>query len=288
MKRLLLTGASGFLGNNMMSELIKSYEVETLGRSVSNDVICDLLNQEPSFRKCYDVVLHAAGLAHFIPKTKDEVQSFFNVNFFGTRRLCNALLLKKKLPSMFVYVSSVAVYGLQEGINITEEAPLLGASAYAQSKIQAENFLTDWCRSNNVTLAILRPSLIVGHNPVGNLGDMVRGMRRGLYASVHKGGARRSVVMAQDIARIVPLIAQYGGGVFNICDTVAPSFRELERVIAHQLHLPMPISIPDWLAKWVLSPQRFEKMSQSLTFSNQKAREQLHWEPLPVLENFII
>lgn len=283
---VLFTGASGFLGSQIRPLLEANYYVDTLGRGNSDSIQCDLSTQIPFFESKFDIVLHTAGKAHCEPKSENDRQSFFATNVEGTKHLCQGI--ENALPTLFIFVSSVAVYGLQEGSDITEETPLLGISAYAQSKIQAEAFLTDWCQEHHVTLAILRPSLLAGRNPVGNLGVMVRGIRSGLYASVHHGMARRSILMAEDIARLVPLIVQYGGGVFNVCDTEAPSFRELERLISNQLHVRMPLSIPDWLAKLVLSPQRYAKMSQSLTFSNQKARDVLHWEPLPIREHFII
>lgn len=55
---------------------------------------------------------------------------------------------------------------------ITEEYPLDGETPYAKSKIMAEEYLTEWCKKNNVVLGILRPSLLTGKNASGNLGNL--------------------------------------------------------------------------------------------------------------------
>lgn len=53
-------------------------------------------------------------------------------------------------PKAFIFISSVAVYGRENGINISEDAPLLAKDPYGLSKIQAEKLVLDWCVRNNV------------------------------------------------------------------------------------------------------------------------------------------
>lgn len=84
-------------------------------------------------------------------------------------------------------------------------------------------------------LGIIRPSLIAGCNPPGNLGAMIQGIRNGRYLGIAGSRARKSVLMVQDIASLVPLLAEKGG-VYNVCDSYHPSFRELEAVICKQLN----------------------------------------------------
>ena len=102
-------------------------------------------------------------------------------------------------------------------------SPLVGDSPYADSKIKAEEYLTNWCKEHNVILGILRPSLLAGKGAPGNLGAMVNGIRTGAYLSIAGGKARKSVLMVDDIAHLVPLVAEKGG-VYNVCDDNNPSF----------------------------------------------------------------
>jgi nucleoside-diphosphate-sugar epimerase len=245
-----------------------------------------------------DVVLHLAGKAHSVPKTADEEKVFFDVNLGLTKKLCESLEVIG-LPKSFVFISTVAVYGLEAGENISEDTALNGNTPYALSKIQAEQFLTDWCALNNVILTILRPSLIAGPNPPGNLGAMIQGIKSGKYLNIGGGKARKSVLMLQDIARLVPLVADKGG-VYNICDSNHPSFSELETVICKQLNKKGVLSVPYFVAKGLaiigdllgnkapINSDKLDKISKSLTFSNAKAIKHLGWKPLDVIENFKI
>lgn len=296
--KLLFTGASGFLGNNVRPLLEGMYDVTTVGLTPQDDYNVNIAREVPELRERYDVVLHAAGKAHVVPKTEAERRAFFEVNLEGTRHLCSALE-KKGVPRAFIFVSTVAVYGCDCGENITEEHPLNGTMPYAQSKRLAEEYLQKWCREHNVVLGIIRPSLIAGVNPPGNLGAMIRGIRTGHYLSIAGGRARKSVLMVQDIARLVPLLAAKGG-TYNVCDSYQPTFRELEAVVCKQLGKPLPISVPYPVARcmaWVgdclgkrapINSLKLKKITRSLTFSNEKAVRELGWQPTSVLDNFRI
>lgn len=296
--QLLFTGASGFLGSNLKPLLRNEYEVKTLGLMDGDDYKVNIANSVPDVDIHFDVVLHAAGKAHMVPKSEEEKKLFFDINYQGTVNLCRALE-KSGLPKAFVFISTVAVYGLETGENITEEYPLDGDTPYALSKIRAEEFLADWCAQNNVTLAIIRPSLIAGPNPPGNLGAMIKGIKTGAYLSIAGGKARKSVLMVQDIARLLPALIGKGG-IYNVCDDSQPTFRELELLIAKQLGKRPPISIPYWIAKSMalvgdllgnrapINSLKLSKITESLTFSNEKAKRELGWEPMNVLEEFKI
>ncbi len=299
MNKLLFTGASGFLGHNILPVLNKKYEiVHTIGLGQEDDIKVNLAKEVPPINTHYDIVLHACGKAHVVPRTPEEEKAFYDVNYEGTRNLCKALE-KVGSPKAIVFISTVAVYGCENGELITEDHPLNGDSPYAKSKIMAEEYLTKWCSEHGVVLGILRPSLLAGKNAPGNLGAMVNGIRKGFYLNIAGGKVRKSILMAKDIARILPLMIEKGG-VYNVCDTKQPTFGEISYSVAKQLGKHKPISIPYWMAwcmakvgdllgsKAPINSYKLSKMTESLTFSNEKARRELSWEPLDVLENFRI
>ena len=244
---LLFTGASGFLGNNIIHLLNGTYNIISVGLSPQDNYLVDIATDIPTFTDAFDVVFHAAGKAHSVPKTEAEKRLFFDVNLQGTKNLCTALE-RSGIPKAFIFISTVAVYGCDSGENITEEYPLNGTTPYALSKIKAEKYLEEWCAMYNVKLSILRPSLIVGPNPPGNLGAMIHGIKSGKYVSIAGGKAKKSVLMVQDIANLIPLLIEKGG-TYNVCDSYQPSFRELELVVCRQLNKKRPLSIPYWFAK---------------------------------------
>lgn len=299
MKKLLFTGGTGFVGRNIKPLLDKTYEVTTIGIMDADMIKANFVKDIPNLPERYDIVLHAAGKAHVYPKTEAEKKAFYDVNLTGTIHLCEALE-KTGVPNAFIFISTLSVYGGEVFGNMDSEdsKPLIGDTPYADSKIKAEEYLTNWCKEHNVILGILRPSLLAGKGAPGNLGAMVNGIRTGAYLSIAGGKARKSVLMVDDIAHLVPLVAEKGG-VYNVCDDHNPSFGELESSIAKQLGKRKPINIPYWMAKrlaligdvfsfFPLNSNRLKKIITSDTWSNEKAKRELGWRPMDVLENYKI
>jgi len=297
MRSLLFTGASGFVGSNILSFLNSKYIVDTLGISDSSTYCVDLIKKIPIFGKKYDIILHAAGKAHSIPKSARERQSFYDVNYLGTKNLCTGLE-RNGLPCSFIFISTVAVYGCESGEYITEDHPLNAKTPYGRSKIQAEKFLSEWCGRNDVFLTILRPSLLAGKNPTGNLATMINGIATGKYVGIANGDARKSIAMAEDIGRLIPY-CENKSGIFNLCDDHHPSFKELEEFISKQLHKSLPIRVPMCFAKCLakfgdlfgfatINTHKLSKMTQPLTFSNERIKKTLNFVPTNVLKNYSI
>lgn len=298
MENLLFTGGTGFLGKNIFPILSKYYKVTLCGITDKDNIRSNLAKEVPTFKEKYDIVLHAAGKAHVVPKTPQEIQSFYDINYTGTKNLC-AALEKVGVPHSLIFISTVAVYGCEEGELITEDHPLEGTTPYAKSKIMAEEFLQEWCLKNNVILTILRPSLLAGVDAPGNLGAMVNGLKKGFYLNIAGGKVQKSILMAEDIANLLPLVADKGG-IYNICDSYQPTFGEIALSISKQLGVSKPKSIPYWLAwgiaqignclgnKVPINSDKLKKITHSLTFSNNKIRKTLNWEPMDVLTNYHI
>lgn len=291
MKKVLLTGASGFLGSFLIN--LTEYEGETLGRGQRSTIRCDLSKEVPDLNK-YDLIIHAAGKAHSVPKTDVEREAFFKVNVDGTKNLLKGLERAAILPKSFVFISTVAVYGLETGLLINEQSFLNANDPYGQSKIQAENLVEEWCARHNVICSILRLPLIVGENPPGNLGAMIKAIKKGYYFNIGGGLARKSMVLAKDVAKFIPRVAKIGG-IYNLTDGKHPSFAELSSAIAEQLNKSKPINIPLWLAKIIalagdflgakapINTNKLKKITSDLTFDDSHAKNKLDWNPTPVL-----
>lgn len=88
MKKLLFTGASGFLGYNTRPLLEKQYDVHTIGLTDDDDIKIDIAKEVPPFNTHYDVLLHTVGRAHTKPKTEAEIHVFYSFNYQGTVNLC--------------------------------------------------------------------------------------------------------------------------------------------------------------------------------------------------------
>ena len=295
MKTVLLTGSSGFLGKIIKNYLrLKQYNIISLGRSNICDVVCDLGKQKPFISHGIDIVIHAAGKAHSVPKSEKEGQEFYDVNVIGTKNLLLGFG-KNNLPKQFIFISSVSVYGLSVGKLINEQAPLLAKDPYGLSKVSAEQLVIDWCVHNKVTCTILRLPLLVGHNPPGNLGAMVKAIKNGYYFNIDGGIAKKSMILAKDVAKCIPLVGPVGG-IYNLTDGFHPSFQLLSEVIATSKNKKKPPNMSIFIANFLgffgdflgdkapINSMKIKKITSDLTFDDSKIRKLLNYKTESVLE----
>ena len=294
---ILLTGQNGFLGKNLLNSLNLNHDViiHTCSRSKDSDFSIDLSRKIPNFQTSFDLVIHCAGKAHFVPNNTNDNFLFHLVNVIGTLNLLNGLA--KSLPKKFVFISSVSVYGLNEGENINETYPLLAKDPYGKSKIDAEGIIKNWCNENNVICTILRLPLVVGADPPGNLGSMIQAIKKGYYFNIGGGNAKKSMVLASDVANFILKVAEVGG-TYNLTDGKHPTFNELSKFIALKLNKSFVPNIPLFLARTLakvgdrfgnffpFNSNKFFKITKTLTFDDSKARMAFGWKPTYILEGF--
>ena len=294
--KILLTGGSGFLGKHIFNFLEKKHEVSTLSRQNSTYNF-DLSEEIPLINFSFEIVIHAAGKAHDQSKRSLINKLFDKVNIVGLKNLLTGLE-KCSIPSRFVFISSVSVYGLSKGTSINESFELLAKDDYGLSKIEGEKIVKTWCVKNNVKYLILRLPLLIGKNPPGNLGAMIKSIKKGYYFNINGGKARKSMVLADDVSEII-LKASEIGGTFNLTDGNHPDFNQLAYSITKQLNKKYVFNIPLFIAQLLskigdcmglnlFNSLKLNKIISDLTFDDSKARKTLDWKPNSVIDNIKI
>lgn len=294
---ILLTGSTGFFGKQIIFHN-STETIFSLNRNVGNYKF-DLSKSIPDFDSVFfDIVIHNAGKAHSVPKNESDKKVFFDVNILGTQNLLNGLNQASIIPKSFVFISSVAVYGLNQGEGIDENAHLQAKDPYGLSKIRAEQLVIEWCEINNVICTILRLPLLVGENPPGNLGAMILAINKGYYFNIAGGKAKKSMVLADDVAKII-LKASQIGGIYNLTDGYHPNFFELSNAISKQNRKSNSLNIPFFIAKTIalfgdfigdkfpLNSNKLNKITTDLTFDDTKARQVLGWKTTRVIDYFL-
>lgn len=294
MKRVLITGASGFLGTNIKEYLIKKdYHLTCLGLDADSDIVCDL-SQDTFAIDNIDYVIHLAGKAHMIPKTAAEKEAFFKVNYEGTKNLIESV---KHIPiKALVFISTVAVYGRDAGELIDENQPLLGTTPYALSKIKAEEYLRDFSKKTPFKVIILRLPLVTGKHPVGNLKGMANAIKKGYYFRIGKADAQRSIIAASDIAKVLPELFEIEG-TYNFTDCTHPKISDIDSVLAKKYNKRIK-SLPYTLLKFIgkigdvitffpFNSTKFEKLTKTLTFSNDKILSKIKFKPVNGLKDIM-
>jgi nucleoside-diphosphate-sugar epimerase len=274
---IFITGSTGFLGRNLLDYLSKGKHNVVAPKRYE---LIPFLSKQNTI----DLLVHSAGKAH---STKNsESNEFFEVNLELTRSITNQIDEQRLKLNTFVFISTVAVYGLDEGENINETAPLSGKSPYAVSKKMAEEHLLNWSKETGINVVILRLPLIFGENAPGNLGAMERAIKSRYYFQIGEGSARRSSVHVTDLAEFIPSLC-CKCGVYNLASNKHPSYSEIgiyygkkynRKINKFPLKLLKILALlGDVIPKFPLNSYRLSKLNQTLTFNDEKARNELNW-----------
>jgi nucleoside-diphosphate-sugar epimerase len=200
-KRVLVTGASGFIGRPLVAALLRAgYAVRAATRrqvsfpdSVEVAIVPDLLNPidwNPVLRGV-DIIVHLAGMAH--SRIADTAYSEFDqINWIATQRLAHAA--KEAGIDRFIYISSVrAQVGASAVQAIREQDEPCPTNQYGRSKLAAEQAV----RAAGVPFTIFRPVVVYGPHPKGNMRTLFRLARSSLPLPVFKN--RRSLLAVNNL-----------------------------------------------------------------------------------------
>lgn len=222
MTELLLTGASGFIGSNVRTQMPDSIRVTPL--SVRND---DWRNVD--FSK-FDAVLHAAGIAHVLDgNVMDE--TYHEVNCVRTLEIAEKA--KKAGVGLFVFLSSIIVFGAPTPAGahapITPQTAPNPENAYGKSKLDAENGLRAM-EADSFRVAILRLPMVYGKGCKGNYTRLASLARKcPLFPAFDN---RRSMLYIENLTSLIAkIVFDCPSGTYHPRDGVSRSTGEIARAI---------------------------------------------------------
>lgn len=207
--KVLVTGATGFVGGHVVSELLAAgHTVFALVRSPEkagallsqgvNLVRGDLasLNPQATSLPRVDAVIHLAGLIQAIRPT-----DFFRINTDGTKRLL--LLLEEQRPKKFILVSSLSARGPNRLANdLKGVGPV---SHYGQSKLDAESAALEYADRFPVT--IVRPPVVYGPGDKATL-PLFQMLQKGIFLLPAGREDRLSFVYVRDLAQVLTRLVE--------------------------------------------------------------------------------
>jgi nucleoside-diphosphate-sugar epimerase len=210
-QRVLITGATGFFGRILVDFLADDVHVIAGVRRATDlghetRILGDLstLPDLDAALTGVDVVVHCAARAHVLrEETDDPLPLFMAANRDATLHLARqaAAAGVKRL----VFLSSIGVNGNHtEGTAFRADDPPAPHAPYAVSKLEAEQGLMQIAQETGLEVVIIRPPLVIGPNPVGNLGTLSRMIGKGVplpFAWATRN--RRSLVMARTLADLI-------------------------------------------------------------------------------------
>lgn len=310
MRRVLVTGANGFVGRVLCGALSRAnYFVrgavrenncqeksmkETFKSIQVNEMIeiGDIANIETEYNlqkalKDIDVVVHLAARVHVMQeRSADPLAAFRSVNVQGTEKL--ARFATQFGVSRFVYISSISVHGnsTDKGPYIEEDEPH-PHSPYAVSKWEAELALKRVSRETGLDLVIVRPPLVYGPGVGGNFLMLIKWVDRCLPVPFRKINNLRSFIGIENLVDLIVRCVSYpqiAGGTFLVADGEDLSTPDLIRRMAKLLRrpvrlLPFPVGVMRFVARSMGKEDMLDRLCNCLQVDAGKARRKLCWSP---------
>ncbi|HKP88608.1 MAG TPA: NAD(P)-dependent oxidoreductase [Thermoleophilaceae bacterium] len=279
--KVLVTGASGFLGHAVCAELRdREHEVVSLVRRPGSEpegttpAAGDLTDADALARVLDstrpEAVIH---LAAEIASQRDAGR-VHEVNVEGTRRLLEACAATG--GPRFVFTSTV-VTGDAHGAELTEESELPVETAYGRSKQEGEALV----RGSGLPNVIVRPSHVYG--PGGWYAEeFVKRLRQpGRFAVVGRGDNWWDVVRVEDVASACVAAAERGpsGAVYHVVDDEPIRYFDFVALTADALGVGAPRRIPVWLARVAAGGDPVRAVVRSARSRNGRIKAELGWTP---------
>ncbi len=258
MRKVLITGGTGFLGRHLSLKLVQlNYCVTALGRNAKvgrelmqsgvNFAQVDLLDQEKlnSWTNGNDFVFHCAALASPWGKYQDFHQS----NVIGTQNVIEAC--KMAQIKRLIHVSSPSVYydgRHQKQISESAKLPTKFANHYAKTKYLAE-LLVNQAYSSGLSTVTLRPRAMIGPYDTAIMPRVLRVMKKGWFPLFSKGESWIDLTCVENVVEALILCMNAGpevdGKKYNITNGQPMMIRELVEQLSHDLKIrPRMVKIP--------------------------------------------
>lgn len=299
--KILVTGANGFVGRALCSQLLASgIEVHAAVRMpltsppantllktfVVGDI--DLETDWTAALTNVDAVIHLAARVHMMQdQAVDPLGEFLKVNLDATANLARQAATAG--VKRFVYLSSIKVNGESAG----SEAPFRETDTpnpqdpYAISKLRAEEALQDISRENGMEIVIVRPPLVYGPYVKANFAKLLALLDKGIPLPLGRVNNKRSLVFVGNLCDALFHCAVHpaaAGRTYLISDGEDVSSAELASGITVALGrqarlLPVPVSLMRIGARLLGKTAAVERLTQSLVIDSTAIRRELEWHP---------
>ncbi|MCU1284844.1 MAG: GDP-6-deoxy-D-mannose reductase [Acidobacteriales bacterium] len=233
--RVLIVGASGFVGQHMQDFLRSDFEVIAPHHSVDVRHRESLTEMVANARP--DWVIHLAAVSS-VPNSFEYPMETYEINFLGTLNLL-AALRDNRFAGKFLFVSSSQIYGLQGELEppFLEDRPPRPVNPYAVSKLAGEALCYQWSQTEDFQIIIARPFNHIGPGQnenfvIPNFARQITEIKRGLREPVLNVGnidVARDFTDVRDVVRAYRLLLEFGanGESYNVCSGVQTSIRFL-------------------------------------------------------------
>ena len=272
--KIIITGASGFVGQNLLRFLKKDNELIPLSIR---------FNQNKKFNLNSSVIIHLAGKAHDLKKTSEN-KDYYEANTELTKKVFDKFL--ESSSKVFIFMSSVkAVKDVVQGVLLEDVIPD-PVTVYGKSKLAAEEYILSKEIPENKRVYILRPCMIHGPNNKGNLNLLYDFVSKGIPYPFGRYVNKRSFVSVNNLCFIIKELidnSKIESGIYNIADDVSLSTIDLVQIMSEVLSKPTRIlKVPKLLVRFtarlgdflplIINSERLVKLTENYEVSNLKIK----------------
>jgi Nucleoside-diphosphate-sugar epimerases len=309
---IVVTGATGFLGSALTTELVKRHQVvrvlardEKKARQLFGDAVTIIPGDITDREQVQQAVDGATTIYHLVgrlyhPSVPAELYAQTHVE--GTRILLDACQGQTQLQCI-VHVSTTGVHGITGEQPAAEDAPFAPTNPYEATKLEGELLALKAYQEQSLPVSVVRPGLVYGPGDLHLLSFFVA-IKKGLFRVIDGGKALLHPVYIDDMVSALLLSArlpQALGRSYNVAGDRPVTMRELATAIAHAMERDLPReSIPLWLANLAsdlfatipgmkgehapLTRSRVKFLTNSRIYDISRARTELGYAPVIDLE----
>ena len=271
--KILISGGTGFIGK-YLTEMFRSkdHQVWTVGQSSSNDLQVNLENKCIEIYNEYDFIIHCAGIVHNQLHASKIIPELLLRDILITKNFIKSI--KSCEYKKVVFLSSVAIYGLDSGLNIDEKNIPIPKSGYGISKFLSEKLFES--AIDNQKLLIFRMPLVNGPNPKGNIEKLEKAILNGKMILFKNNISKKSLLEVSDLFEMILINGIKLFGVFNI-KSYDFKFNDFAEKIANRNNKTI-IKLPNYILKILKFVAKrcslktiymtLSKISNHLTFDN--------------------
>lgn len=309
MKKILVTGASGFIGQQLSETLSKSGRsvlgiVRSLNSTLINKNIEYISVGDISFKQNWknilvdvDCIIHCAGRAHKMNNNKN-IDSYHLTNVYGTKHIAEQAV--EAGIRRLVFLSSVKVNGkntdqINAKLKFSHKNISSPQDPYAISKLEAEKVLSKISSRTGLEVVVVRLPLVYGNGVKGNLARLIKLVKLGIPLPLGTIDNQRSMIGMDNLVDLLIRCIdnpEASGKTFLASDGEDLSTSKLIKLIASSMKrkanlFPFPISMLKFLGSVFGRSEEINRLVGSLRVDNSYTKEILNWTPSVSVEEGI-
>ena len=231
MKKILITGSSGFIGKNLVESLLSEYEITGLSKqqksSKSNHIIKDISKITSKDFKNIFCIIHLAAITD-LKVCKDFPDQCITTNVLGTQKILESA---RKNNCKVIYASTSHVYGIPKKLPINETTSTSPTSMYAGSKLAGEILCESYHKQFDMDISIVRIFSVYGpesnnHYVVSNIVEQLKKSNKIKLGNVN---SRRDFIFISDVINAFKIILNNING-FNIYNVGAEKSYSIKEI----------------------------------------------------------